>query len=520
MSFISTAALRLKALSGWRRRLALFLLGCLAALALPPVHALPTVFIAFPALVWIFDASQSRKAAYGAGWWWAMGWFSVGFYWISNALLTDVAKFGWMIPFAIFGLSGLVAAFFGAATLAVRALGVQGSGRIALLAVAWTLADWLRSWVLTGFPWNPLGSVWDISLPVLQAGAVVGIWGLGLLSAVVVMLPALLAEQSGRKGRAIILAMVLGLPVAGWIGGTIRLSGAPDLAAAETYVPGVKLRLVQAVMAQGNKWRDDLREANLREHVALSRSPGVDSVTTVVWPETAAPYFLDLDTLHREIAAAAAPVGGHLLTGAPRITPKGVEPLQIWNSLFAVTARAEIVGVYDKAHLVPFGEYVPFKSILPIAKITHGGTDFSAGPGPRTLTVPGLPPFSPLICYEAIFPAAVVDPDAERPQWLLTITNDGWFGMSAGPYQHLAAARMRAIEEGLPLVRAANTGISAVFDPYGREVARLALGVKGVVDAPLPKPIEPPPYGRYGNATAFILMLICLHLGSGRRKST
>lgn len=517
MPFIAALSLRFKALTGWRRRLALFLLGCLAALALPPLHLVPVLFIAFPALVWIFDASRSRKAAFGAGWWWAMGWFSVGFYWISNALLTDAARFGWMVPFAIFGLSGLVAAFVGTATVMVRILRVDGPGRIALLAVTWTLAEWMRSWVLTGFPWNPLGSVWDFSLPILQFGAVAGIWGLSLLSAMVFMIPALLAEPLTRKAKTVVLAIVFGLPAAGWIGGTIRLAGAPDLASSETYVPGIKLRLVQAALAQGNKWRDDMRESNLREHVALSRSPGFETVTTVIWPETAASYFLDLDGLHREMAAAAAPFGGLLLTGAPRITPKGVEPLQVWNSLFAVTSNAEIVGIYDKSHLVPFGEYVPFRGLLPIAKITHGGTDFSAGPGPRTLTVPGLPPFSPLICYEAIFPAAVVDLDHDRPQWLLTITNDGWFGMSAGPYQHLTAARMRAIEEGLPLARAANTGISAVFDPYGREIARLALGAKGVVDAPLPKPLEITPFGRFGNAAAFIMMLICLHLGAGKR---
>lgn len=520
MAFITVAALRLQALTGWKRRLVLFLLGCLAALALPPLYLLPALLVAFPALVWIYDASLTRRAAFGAGWWWAMGWFSVGFYWISNALLTDAAKFGWMIPFAIFGLSGLVAAFVGAATLAVRATGITGPGRIPLLAVAWTLAEWLRSWVLTGFPWNPLGSVWDISLPVLQFGALAGIWGLSLLTALGAMSPALLAKSASRRTRLLVLALVAGLPVAGWIGGSIRLAGAPDLAAPEAYVPGEKLRLVQAMLAQGNKWRDDLREANLREHVALSRSPGFESVTTVVWPETAVSYFLDLDGPHRNVAAGAAPPGGRLLTGAPRITPKGVEPLQVWNSLFAISAEAEVMAVYDKAHLVPFGEYVPLRTILPIAKITHGGTDFSAGPGPRTLTVPGLPPFSPLICYEAIFPGAVVDSGDERPHWLLTITNDGWFGMSAGPYQHLAAARMRAIEEGLPLVRAANTGISASFDAYGRELARIPLGVKGVVDSPLPKAIEPPPYGRYGNATSFILLLICLHLGAARRNRT
>ncbi|MDO8606953.1 MAG: apolipoprotein N-acyltransferase [Phaeospirillum sp.] len=517
MPAITILALRLKALTGWRRRLTLMLMGAVAALALPPVGFLPALLVAFPALVWMFDASESRRAAFGAGWWWSMGWFSAGYYWISNALLTDVAKFGWMIPFAIFGLSGLVAAFVGAATLAVRLARAPGPGRIFLLAAAWTFAEWLRSWVLTGFPWNPLGSVWDGVLPVLQFGAVGGVWSLSLLTAVVALAPALLADPLSRRGKVLVLALVVGLPLAGWIGGSIRLAGAPDLTDPDALVPGLRIRLVQANLPQGNKWRDDLREANLREHVALSRSPGFEAVTTVIWPETAASYFLDLDTLHREIVASAAPLGGLVLTGAPRITPRGVEPLQIWNSLFAITANAEVVGVYDKAHLVPFGEYVPFRGLLPIAKITHGGTDFSAGPGPRTLDLPGLPPVSPLICYEAIFPNAVIQPDHERPQWLLAVTNDGWFGQSAGPHQHLAAARMRAIEEGLPLARAANTGISAMIDPFGRELARIPLGDKGFADAPLPKAITPPPFGRFGNVPALLLLLACLGVGLGLR---
>ena len=512
MSFIATLAARLKALTGWRRRLTLMLMGAVAALALPPVGFLPALLVAFPPLVWMFDVARTRRAAFGAGWWWSMGWFSAGYYWISNALLTDVAKFGWMIPFAIFGLSGLVAAFVGAATLAVRLTRIEGPGRILLLASAWTVAEWLRSWVLTGFPWNPLGSVWDCALPELQVGAVIGIWGLSLLTAIVVLAPALLADPLSRGARLAVLATVIGLPLAGWIGGGIRLAGAPDPDDPAYQVAGVRLRLVQPNLPQANKWRDDLREANLRKHVELSRSPGFESVTTVVWPETAASYFLDLDALHREIVASAAPLGGMVLTGAPRITPRGVEPFQVWNSLFAVTAGAGIAGVYDKAHLVPFGEYVPFRGLLPIAKITHGGTDFSPGPGPRTLDLPGLPPVSPLICYEAIFPNAVVDPEHERPQWLLAITNDGWFGQSAGPYQHLAAARMRAIEEGLPMARAANTGISAMIDPYGRVLGRIALGEQGFLDAPLSKPVAITPYGRFGNVPALLLLLGCLAL--------
>ena len=508
MSVITRFADRLKSLAGWRRRLTLMLLGALAALALPPLHVVPVLLVAFPALLWMLDVSTSRRAAFGAGWWWSMGWFPVGLYWISHALLTDPAKFGWMIPFAVFGLSGLLAAFVGLATLAVRLARVGGPGRVPVLAAAWTVSEWLRSWVLTGFPGNPLGSVWDAMLPMLQFGAFAGIWGLSLFTAVAALAPALLADRPSGRVRALVVVLTLGLPLAGWAGGAVRLAGGDT-----AFVDGVRLRLVQAAVPQATKWQDDKREANLREHVALTRGPGFEAITAVVWPETAVSYFLDLDLLHREIVAAAAPGGGLVLTGAPRITPRGVEPLQVWNSLFAITAEAGVAGIYDKVHLVPFGEYVPLKTILPIAKITHGGTDFSAGPGPVVMTLPGLPPVSPMICYEAIFPHAVVPADGERPGWLLNVTNDGWFGMSAGPYQHLAAARMRAIEDGLPLVRAANTGISTVIDAYGHEIVRIALGDKGVVDSPLPVSIWVPPYGRYGDKIPFLLVLVCVVIG-------
>ncbi|MGE5504760.1 MAG: apolipoprotein N-acyltransferase [Actinomycetota bacterium] len=497
---------RLAALTGWRRRGAAMALGAVAALALPPVGFFPVLWLCIPGLVYLLDGSADRRSAFGAGFWYGMGWFAAGLYWISYALLTDAARFGWMIPFAVFGLSAVLAAFLGAATLLARLACPAGPWRVVALAAAWTLMEWARSWAFTGFPWNPLGSVWDRVPAVLQFGAVGGVFGLTLITLPAFAAPVLLAARRGRMLAAVAMAPVV---LAG-LGGAVRLAGAPDLADAAAYVPKVVLRLVQADVAQGNKWRDDLREAHLREHVELSRRPGFEDVTTVVWPETAASYFLDLDPVHRMVAALAAPARGLLLTGAPRITPRGVEPLQIWNSLMAIDADGRVAGIYDKVHLVPFGEYVPLKEILPIAKITHGGTDFSAGPGARTLDLPGLPPVAPMICYEAIFPGAVVGADQPRPSWLLNITNDGWFGLSAGPYQHLAAARMRAIEEGLPLVRAANTGVSAVIDRWGRTVASLGLGEKGIVDSRLPLADGPTLYSRSGNLPAVLIVAAIL----------
>lgn len=500
---VARLAATLSALAGWRRRALAAALGALAALALPPVHAVPMLWIAFPALIWLADGSRGWRAAFATGWWFGFGHFSAGLYWISYALLTDPARFGWMIPFAVFGLGGLLAFFPALAVAATRLSGARSAGRALVLAAAWTASEWLRSWVLTGFPWNLLGTVWMPADAMLQFAAVAGTYGLTLVTVLAAALPAVLGDMTtARRAAAAQAAAGLALLAVIWGGGAIRLDGADT-----RMVEGVRLRLVQANIGQNHKWRDDLRQRNLVEHIHLSRQPGFAAVTHVIWPETAAPYFLTLDAAARQAVAGAAPARGVVITGAPRATPSGTEPFRVWNSLIAIDAQARVVGAYDKVHLVPFGEYVPFGGILPFAKITQGGTDFSSGDGRPAMTVPGLPPFSPLICYEAIFPGAVVGDSARRPGWLLNITNDAWFGLSAGPHQHVASARMRAIEEGLPLVRAANTGISLVTDAHGRVVARLGLGERGVLDSPLPRPLDtPPPFARFGVITALLLI--------------
>src|SRR3546814_903809 len=230
------------------------------------------------------------------------------------------------------------------------------------------------------------------------------------------------------------------------------------------------------------KWRADQRAANLRLRAQLSRAPGTREPTVIIWPETAVPYLLSAEPGLRQELASLVPPGGYLITGAPRVDPQDPDG-GIWNALHALDERGAIAATYDKAHLVPFGEYTPLRSLLGLAKLTVGSRDFSAGPGPVSLDLPGLPPFSPLICYEVIFPGAVTPAaPAAAPRWLLNLTNDAWFGDSSGPYQHFAAARLRAVEEGLPLVRAANNGISAVVDSYGRIVDRINLNDRGIID--------------------------------------
>jgi apolipoprotein N-acyltransferase len=282
-------------------------------------------------------------------------------------------------------------------------------------------------------------------------------------------------------------------------------------------VPGVHLRLVQPDIPQSLKWDPALRERHFQRTLELTRAPGFSGRTHIIWPETATPFAMAGDAARRLAIASAVPSGGLLITGAPRVEVEPGRPIRVWNSLHAIDGGGAIVATYDKFHLVPFGEYVPFRRILGFINLIPGAVDFTAGPGPRTLAPPGLPRLSPLICYEAIFPAHVLD-SADRPGWLLNLTNDAWFGLSSGPYQHFAAARFRAVEEGLPLVRAANNGISAIVDAYGRVVVELGLGRSGVLDGDLPRALPRTPYARFGDAIVLAIGLVLLAPAALRRR--
>ncbi|BBK34644.1 apolipoprotein N-acyltransferase [Stella humosa] len=499
--------------AGWRRWGLAFLLGAAGALALPPLYLLPALFVAFTGLIWQLDGAARARTAFALGWWFGFGYFTVGLYWIAAALFIDIASFWWLLPFTVTGLPALLAALTGAAALAAWATRATGLGRVLALAAAWSIAEWIRTWFLSGFPWNLIGQVWGFSDATFQAASLVGVLGLGLVAVLAAGAPAALAGSGSSRWAP--LAVSAGLVAIVAVFGFVRLSGATD-----ATVPDVRLRLVQASIPQTLKWNPAAREGILRRHIDLSQGPGFERVTHVVWPETAGPSFLDRDPQRRAPLAAAAPPAGLLLTGTNRTTPTPTDPPMVWNAMQAIDPQGAIVGSYDKAHLVPFGEYLPLRAILGrlgMGKVTAGSIDFSAGPGPRTLDLPGLPPVGPLICYEVIFPSRVVDP-TRRPEWLLNLTNDGWYGRTAGPFQHLEIARARAVEEGLPLVRSANNGISAVFDAYGREQARLALDAAGVLDAALPRPIAAPFYARIGLAVPVLLALLCWGLAFVTRR--
>lgn len=497
-------------LQGWRRYLLGFLLGALAAAALPPVDIVPLLLVSFGGLTWLADGCRRPREAFILGWSFGFGYFVAGLYWIAVSLFTDIAAFWWALPFAVGGLPACFGIYTGLALAAYHWIGARGAGRAFALAGCWTAAEWLRGHLFTGLPWNLVGYVWSGGFPgataVLQTAAVTGIYGLSLLTVIAAALPAALGDPplGVIRWRRFVpaLASLLLLAVLGG-GGAARLAEAKV-----GTVPNVLLRLVQPSIPQTLKWDPAVRESNFQRLLALSASPGADHVTDIIWPEAAATYFLNRDAVHRGAIAAIAPHDGLVITGTLRTEPPPEQPRDVWNSLVAINGSGEIVAGYDKVHLVPFGEYMPLRSILPLKKLTAGTIDLSAGPGVRTLDLPGLPEAGPLICYEVIFPGDVVDPH-HRPAWLLNITNDAWFGFSSGPFQHFAIARTRAVEEGLPLVRAANNGISGVIDPYGRVVRRLGLDDIGALDSALPAALPPPVYARVGDTIFLGLLIIC-----------
>ncbi len=495
-------------LSGWRRLTISALLGALAALCFAPLYLVPLLWIAFPGLLWLLDGAKRDGEAFRIAWAFGSGHFLAGTYWVGIAFLVDAEQYAALMPFAVLAMGVGLGLFPAGAIYLVWRSRLRGAARALGLAAAWLFVEWLRSWVLTGFPWNLMGSVWAFSDSAIQIASVTGVWGLSLVTVFAAALPATLAEHDGASPVRRWLPSMAGLALIAlcWAGGALRLAEAPKVG--QELVPDVTLRLVQPAIEQSLKWSPEWRQRNVIDQMDLSLADAESSqVSHVIWAETATPYVLTEEPRLREVLARAVPEGGLLLTGALR-REDGEEGPRLWNSLHALDGAGEIVGTYDKFHLVPFGEYVPLRWLFGFAKVTQGRVDFLPGPGLSTLELPGLPPVGVLVCYEVIFPGRVTAPD-ERPAWLLNVTNDAWFGTSSGPYQHLASARLRAVEEGLPIVRVANSGISAVFDGYGRELARLGLNQSGVIDVPLPRPLaEPTTYARIGNLIVVLLLVV------------
>jgi apolipoprotein N-acyltransferase len=503
----------LAGLSGWRRYGLAFLFGVSAVAALPPVDLSPLLVVAFPGLLWLDEGSSGSGASFGLGYAFGCGFFFAGLYWVSGALFVDIDTFWWLVPIAAAGLPAVFALYAGIALLATdlasKHLRLSGTARIFGFGIAWTATEWIRGHAFTGLPWNLIGSTWSGGFPgaiaMLQCVAWIGIYGLSFVTVLAASLPALLGAPPRvsiseiRRWMPVIGAALLVLIPAG--SGAIRLEMSP-IAVGETW-----LRIVQPSIPQTIKWDPGAAEGNLRRLITLSDPSSTRPIAAVIWPEAATPFLLERDATVRREIAGIVPEQGYLITGALRGNPPPGPVMQIWNSIEALNANGDIVARYDKAHLVPFGEYIPIREVLPFNKITHGTIDLSAGLGPRTISLPRLPPFAAAICYEAIFPGAIVN-ERERPDWILNLTNDAWYGRSSGPFQHLASARTRAVEEGLPMVRVANNGISAVIDAVGRVRARINLDAIGYSDVALPAPGEATLYSRAGDWILVGLLII------------
>lgn len=500
----------LQKLSGRKRMLAAFGFGGAMALSMPPFNAFPLLWICLPALIALLRATTTLKQAFATGWVFAFGFFVFGLYWIAASMFVDIGRFWWAVPFAVAGLPALFALYYGIAAVIGKKIGLSGLSGAVTFGLLWFLADYARGHLFTGFPWILLGYAWSDVLPVLQITSVIGIYGLTLITAIAACLPAALERRTGKTPRrAFIYSLSFLVLIAGW--GQIRLT-TTELA----RFPNVRVRLVQPNISQTEKWREDERDNHLDRLIRLSSQEGAEPITHIFWPETASPYFLSESIDLRRKIAAEIPAASSILTGVIRRDFDEDGTLRFYNSLVALDGLGRLIAGYDKTHLVPFGEFMPLRKTFPhsIQAMAASSADFSRGPGPRSLRVLGLPLFSPLICYEVIFSGEVVD-RKDRPEFMANLTNDAWYGLTTGPYQHFAIARVRSIEEGMSLVRIANTGVSGVVDPLGRIERKLSLQKEGVIDAVLAKPLPETLFSKQGNALIWSLFLVTAAANAG-----
>ena len=541
-------------LQGRVRNLVAFIAGLVSVLAMAPFHLFPVLFASFPVLVWLIDSSVDEadreassistgsyswrargvKAAI-TGWWFAFGYFFAGLFWIGEAFLVEAEKFAWALPFAVTLLPAGLALFW---ALALGVAGVAwrpGASRILAFAVTLSAAEWLRGHVLTGFPWNVPGYALTYPLPLMQMAGLFGIYGLTLLAGLIFTAPAVIRGDAHRPAGEL-----PGLQQTSWL----RRLGAPSILAfviavvplAVMYgagwlhleeqriktLPDMTVRIVQPSVLQQDKWRPEHQKRIFDLHLSLSRKnasgeyDGLRDIKLLVWPEAAMPFLPLREPGALEQIASLLPDGTFLLSGALRVEDRIAQlpwsQRKIFNTALLIDSKGQPDSHYDKVHLVPFGEYLPFQKFLErigLRQLSQIRGGFSTGVNPRpVLSLPGFPPIGMLICYEAIFPG-VSAKSSERPGLLINLTNDGWFGNTTGPRQHLHQARVRTVEEGLPMIRAANNGISAVIDPYGRILQRLGMNIVGVIDARIPVGLPPPPYALYGDGIFAGMWLIC-----------
>ncbi len=494
-----TVGARVLAHPGLRWGLSL-LLGAMAAMAFAPFYWVPLLIPAFGGLLLILHRRRSLRSALGAGWWFGLGHFVVSFHWIIESFGNQPRTPETLGPPAVLLLAAGMAVYPALAAALARLVARAGAGfLLPALALAWGVMEWARGWLLTGFPWNPLSAVWSGLPEMMQPLALIGPYGLSAVTLAIAAAPALWLPGLGGR-RPWLWPACAALLLSLWTGwGVWRI----DSAQTRAY-PDVTYRIVQPNIPQREKWDPALRREHFVDYLALSsRTPPPSGRLVIVWPETAiTDIHFDRYPGRRTLATRILPPGGVLITGALRAVETEDGRALPANSLYVLDEDGRIRALYDKAHLVPFGEYLPLRPVfeaLGLSKLTPGSLDIQPGRGLRHIDLPGLPAFSPLICYEIIF-AGEVAADRPRPDLLINITNDAWFGLTTGPHQHFAQARMRAVEEGLGVIRAAQTGISGAIDPFGRVLGQIGAGRRGTIDAPAPVALEfSTIYARFGD---------------------
>jgi apolipoprotein N-acyltransferase len=508
---------------GWRRAFLALGAGALSALAMPPFDLFFIMFITLPALVWLMDATatdpvsgplRKMRAGFVTGWWFGFGYFTAGLWWIGHAFLIEAEEFALLMPAAVLGLPAVLAVFTGAGTAVSRLLWRDGFRRIAALAIGLGLGEYARGVLLTGFPWNSIGMAAMTTPLTMQKIALFGLNGVTVLAVVVFAAPALVAPRTGQRGGSI-LAFLVALAALDLGFGAWRLAEHP-----QSSVEGVSVRIVQPAINQAEKWSPEMEARHFKTLMDLSvtatspEKPGLSGSTIVVWPETAFPFLL---TERRDALAALGamiPEGTTMIAGAVRIEPPaaGQTKERAFNSAYTIDANGEISGAADKVHLVPFGEYLPFQETLEslgFQQLTRLRGGFESGSGRKLLDAGAAGKFLPLICYEIIFPGDVRG-ISERPDFIVNLTNDAWFGRTPGPYQHWRQAVLRGVETGLPVVRAANSGLSSVSDASGRITGSIALEVRGVIDTTLPVAYPATFAFQFGNLPFFVLIGVLL----------
>ncbi len=450
--------------------LLLMVSGALCALAFAPYHLQFFAVIGFSVLFYHLTTLDKAKTAFWRGWLFGVGFNIANLYWIGNSFIT--VDLWYLAPLGMIIFPCLMAFFPAIVTSLTVKLTSSNISRLFAFCLLCSLSDWLKGWVFTGFPWTLMGYIWNETE--LQMTAYIGIYG---LSALTIFIVSVIGSRSWRLiGTGVVMFACL------WAGGHYRLS---QYKLEET---GVNLRIVQASISQKEKWQSIHFSDNLNKWIALSTLPAERPLKAIIWSESSVPAFISEYPGIRKNITTAIPPGGYIILGSPQKIINDDKSVQYRTSTLVLNETGDILARYDKSHLVPFGEYIPFKNVVGFSKLTAGSENYSPGDGVKNIKLPNIPLFTPLICYEAIFSGEVVPAD-KKPAWMMNQTNDAWYGESSGPHQHLNIVRVRAIEEGTPLIRSANNGISAVIDPMGQILHRLELNEIGFIDFDLPKPL-------------------------------